>query len=324
MSRPAFLFYPGDWTRSANLRRCSAVARAAWIDVMCLMHDSDVYGVLHWPLSDVARSIGSPLRAVRELVDKHVMKGVDRGPCEPLVYVPRSGRREGAPVILVPIQSGPVWYSSRMVKDEYIRLARGSLTRFEADDRPPKPSPMSSPKGGIGATLSDGPSFALSLSGSSLRSEPSESSAIADVSHPAEKPPDRDPPHPHGEAGSEDSEAPKAGRASNGNGRLPPCPVEAIVEAYHEQLPQLPRCLVVTDTRRRAISGRWRQYAVENHWTDRDQGVVFFREFFAFVGRSKFLTGQVSDRTGRTFTARLDWLMRAENWAKTVEGTYHG
>jgi hypothetical protein len=138
MTRPSFQFYPKDWRGNANLGRCSFAARGAWIDVMCVLHDSVEYGIVRWPLKELANSAKVPMTLLRELVVKGVLKGVDKGSVEPYVYVPRSGRRNGPPVILLAQQDGPVWYSSRMVKDEYLRAIRGADTRFESTpDRPP-------------------------------------------------------------------------------------------------------------------------------------------------------------------------------------------
>lgn len=130
MKRPAFQFYPGDWRKDANLRRCSPAARGVWMDILCVMHDSDEYGVLRWPLKDVAQAAGASMAHVRELVDKGVLRGSDSRVTQPYIYRPKSGRRLGDPVTLVAEQDGPVWYSGRMVKDEYVRNSRGGDTRF--------------------------------------------------------------------------------------------------------------------------------------------------------------------------------------------------
>lgn len=53
--RPSFQFYPADWLANTNLRRCSEAARGIWIDVMCVLHGADEYGVIRWPLADLAR-----------------------------------------------------------------------------------------------------------------------------------------------------------------------------------------------------------------------------------------------------------------------------
>lgn len=178
MGRPSFQFYPKDWHTNANLRRCSHAARGAWMDVMCVLHDSDTYGLVRWPLAELANAAGAPVKLLRELVDKSVLKGADKGACPPLVYIPRSGRKDGDPVTLVPEQPGPIWYSSRMVRDEYVRTIRGESGRPEGAADPPKPTSKpppkaaskASPKPPLGATF--GPrGSSSSSSDSSLRSE---------------------------------------------------------------------------------------------------------------------------------------------------------
>jgi len=101
---------------------------------MCLLNDSDDYGVLRWPLSELARAASVPIKLLQELVDKRVLKGSDGADIDEFIYIPRSGRKNGNPVTLVPAQPGPLWYSSRMVKDEYIRRHSGKATRFGAKD----------------------------------------------------------------------------------------------------------------------------------------------------------------------------------------------
>lgn len=150
MKRPSFQFYPADWRNNAKLRRCSWEARGVWIELLGLLHDSDNYGVLAWPLKEIAQALGAPVKALKELVDKGVLYGVEKGECEPFVYTPRSGRKEGEPVALVPVQQGPVWFSPRMVRDEYVRTVRGESTRFGEGDGPKKKTPKPSPKGGLG------------------------------------------------------------------------------------------------------------------------------------------------------------------------------
>lgn len=172
MRRPSFQFYPADWRNNANLRRCTWEARGVWVEVMGLMHDSDAYGVLRWPLKEIALALGAPLKLVQELASKSVMKGCDKGSCEPFIYTPRSGRKDGTPVILIPTQDGPIWYSSRMVKDEHVRTIRGESTRFgdgEGDDG--KPSPKAAPKPPKGEAPKQAPK-AVQSDGSTSSSSP--------------------------------------------------------------------------------------------------------------------------------------------------------
>lgn len=137
MRRPSFQFYPADWLGNTNLRRCTHAEKGVWVDVMCLMHDSSEYGLLRWPLADVAQAVGCPVECLQSLVAKGVMKGGDSGQeCEAFIYTPRSGRRDGEPVTLIPEQLGPLWYSSRMVRDEHLTKTRGGGTRFGSPTRP--------------------------------------------------------------------------------------------------------------------------------------------------------------------------------------------
>jgi len=170
VKRPAFQFYPADWRNNAKLRRCSEAARGVWMDILCVLHDSDEYGVCRWPLADLARAAGSPLKLVRELVSKDVLKGADAN-AEPYVYTPRHAGKDGEPVTLVEVRGGPCWYCSRFVRDEWVRQRRGSGTQFTTDSQPPKPAPNSQPKGGIGERQGDGPtSTSTSTTSPSLRS----------------------------------------------------------------------------------------------------------------------------------------------------------
>lgn len=152
---PAFQFYPGDWLRNSNLRRCSHAARGAWMDVLCLMHDADQYGVLRWPLADISQASGVPVELLNELAAKGVLKGGDNG-CQEFVYRPRHAGKEGDPVTLVERTTHPCWYSSRFVTDEHVRMNRGRQTQFTTDNQP-----TGKPKGGLGERQGDGASTAL-------------------------------------------------------------------------------------------------------------------------------------------------------------------
>lgn len=147
MKRPSFQFYPADWQANSNLRRCTHEEKGIWMDVMCLLHDQEQYGVITWPLKEIALAIGCSLAKLKGLVTKGILKGIDSSAeCEPLVYTPRSGRKDGEPVTLISGQAGPIWYSSRMVTDEHKRNTNGSSTRYKTgEDNPKKPPPDGSP-----------------------------------------------------------------------------------------------------------------------------------------------------------------------------------
>jgi hypothetical protein len=155
VKRPSFQFYPADWRNNAKLRRCSEAARGAWMDVLCVLHDMDEYGICRWPLADLARSANINLKLVKELVDKDVLKGADKD-AEPYIFTPRHAGKDGEPVTLVENNGQPLWYCSRFVRDEYIRQRRGQSTRFDEENQPPKAKPKSTPKPPIGDELGDG------------------------------------------------------------------------------------------------------------------------------------------------------------------------
>jgi hypothetical protein len=153
-----------------------------WIELMGLMHDSDEYGVLRWPLKQIAQALGAPIKLLNELVTCGVLYGIEKGECEVMMYRPVSGRVQGTPVELIPAQAGPIWYSPRMVRDEYVRGKRGENTRF-GDNNNPSPKP---PFGeGKGDTPKPTPTHhegdGASSSSSSSTSVPNGTSAAADA-----------------------------------------------------------------------------------------------------------------------------------------------
>jgi len=72
------------------------------------------------------------------------------------------------------------------------------------------------------------------------------------------------------------------------------------------------------------IRARWQQFFVSGDFADKPGGLDCMRWFFSEkVSRSRFLTGQSEARNGRKpFVADLAWLMKAENFAKVIEGKY--
>ena len=293
MKRPSFQFYPDDWTGNANLRRCSPAARGVWVDVMCLMHDQEDYGVLRWPLKDIAQAAGASLAHVRELVEKRVLKGIDSGECESFVYVPRSGRKDGDPVTLVPTQAGPIWYSSRMVKDEYVRTIRAESTGSGGSPKgAPKP-PFGEGKGepiGVGFGPRASPS-------------PSPTTCIKETTSDEVVP------------------ARRAERAA-----VPDCPHLEILALWGEVLPSMTQHMPEhwSGTRADHLRARWRETAAARRWATKDDGLAYFRKLFAYCGESDFLMGKAPTRQGqRPFSFELAWLVCPGNWAKVHEAKYH-
>lgn len=105
MKRPSFQFYPGDWQRDAALRSCSMAARGIWIEVLCLMHAAEPYGVLVLngkPIDSahLARIVGAREKEVARLLAELEAVGVFSRDAEGRIF------------------------SRRMVRDERVRSAR--------------------------------------------------------------------------------------------------------------------------------------------------------------------------------------------------------
>jgi len=119
---------------------------------------------------------------------------------------------------------------------------------------------------------------------------------------------------------------PPSGEPEVGNG-LPKVCHQEVIDLYHKHLPTLRRVEVWNDTRKAYLRQRWREVAQElsaGKQIGSEAVLVWFADFFDHIGKSKFLTGRVSDKSGRAFTADLEWILRASNFAKIVEGKYHG
>jgi uncharacterized protein YdaU (DUF1376 family) len=119
---------------------------------------------------------------------------------------------------------------------------------------------------------------------------------------------------------------PPSGEPEIGNG-LPKCCHQEVIDLYHQHLPTLRRVEVWNDARKGYLRQRWREVAQElsaaKQITQEDV-LAWFGDFFAHIGQSRFLTGRVNDKSGRSFTADLEWILKPSNFAKIVEGKYHG
>ena len=92
-------------------------------------------------------------------------------------------------------------------------------------------------------------------------------------------------------------------------------PYEKILNLYHETLPELPKCVKLTQARRAQIGARWKGKDAE----DLDD----WKTFFGIVRKSKFLMGLAAGSNGRkAFRATLDWLVKEENFIRVLEGRY--
>ena len=111
------------------------------------------------------------------------------------------------------------------------------------------------------------------------------------------------------------------------SGGLPNCDHEKVIALYHQHLPTLRKVEVWNETRKGYLRQRWREVAEElskEKVIQVSDILTWFGEFFSHIGQSKFLTGRVNSKDGRAFVADLEWILKPSNFAKIVEGKYHG
>ena len=109
--------------------------------------------------------------------------------------------------------------------------------------------------------------------------------------------------------------------------KIPDCKHSEVISLYHQHLPTLRKVEVWNAARQGYLRQRWREVAEElskSQAIDSSNVLSWWGEFFQHVGKSKFLTGKVNSKDGRAFTADLEWILKPSNFAKIVEGKYHG
>lgn len=106
---------------------------------------------------------------------------------------------------------------------------------------------------------------------------------------------------------------------------IPDCPQQKVLALWAQLMPELQQPVKWTEARATALRTRWREEAVQHHWTTEDDGLRVFAKLFRWCRLSPFLMGKSNPRTpgGSPFSLTLPWLTKAENWAKVQEGNFH-
>ena len=107
---------------------------------------------------------------------------------------------------------------------------------------------------------------------------------------------------------------------------LPACPHLELLDIFAEQLPELPQPKpeLWEGQRAKNLSARWKWCLTakkrngERYATSKAEALDFFERYFGYVGKSDFLTG----RDGRWSGCDLAWLVKADNFAKVLQGNY--
>lgn len=90
-------------------------------------------------------------------------------------------------------------------------------------------------------------------------------------------------------------------------------PYKAIVDAYHELLPDLPKV--------KMLSAKRKAHMRQRHLSIMERSIEIWRQYFEYVGKSDFLMGRVDDSTWR---AHFDFLISERGTVGVYEGKYHG
>ncbi len=109
--------------------------------------------------------------------------------------------------------------------------------------------------------------------------------------------------------------------------KIPDCDHQKVKDLYHQHLPTLRKVEVWNAARQGYLRQRWREVATELAQTkqiDVNDVLAWWADFFKHIAQSKFLTGRVNSKDGRAFAADLEWILKPSNFAKIIEGKYHG
>ena len=301
MKRPSFQFYPADWRRDAALQSCSVSARGLWIELMCVMHDCEPYGVLAvngraMSPAQLARLVGEHEKVIVRLLAELE----DAGVC--------SRDEEGR------------LFSRRMVKDEGVREARAAGGHAGAEH---------GHKGGEHGKKGGRPRKAEA--GSASEEKTPLKTPLATIEEPPPSSSSSSSPSGNEEAKASLSASAKPTGDETDDG-VPPCPFDKLIDSYKKHLPDLPdvrRSLFARGKNGKAMRSRWRWVLTAKHERGPRigerlaesalDGIAWFDRYFAFVADSDFLTGKSGAFTG----CDLGWLVNASNFEKVLSGKYH-
>lgn len=133
---------------------------------------------------------------------------------------------------------------------------------------------------------------------------------------------------PDDDAGEPENQSEAADQADQPTTKqtLPACPHLELLNIFAEKLPELPQPKpeLWDGARAKALAARWKwcltakKRSGERYATTKAEALDFFERYFGYVAKSDFLTG----RDGRWSGCDLAWLVKADNFAKVLQGNY--
>jgi uncharacterized protein YdaU (DUF1376 family) len=113
-----------------------------------------------------------------------------------------------------------------------------------------------------------------------------------------------------------------------GRADIPPCPVEQLVRAYHEALPELPKVRLLGEDRRKALRALWRFALTEpkSDGTPRattvEEALAWCRSYFERARENDWLMGRTEKVNGHAgWECDLDFLLSKKGMKHVIEKT---
>ena len=139
---------------------------------------------------------------------------------------------------------------------------------------------------------------------------------------------EQDKKEPNGSVGSADLLGDKKNPEEGAKPGLPICPVQKVVDLYHEVLPEMPKVRLLSDGRRKAISKVWKWVLTtaktdgQPRATNAVEALDWLKQYFTIARGNDFLMGR-SPRTGEHagWQCDLDFLLTDRGMKHVIEKT---
>lgn len=123
-------------------------------------------------------------------------------------------------------------------------------------------------------------------------------------------------------------EVKKEAKASSSSKPTIPCPYQSIVDAYHANLPDLPRVKLMPESRQKALRSMW-GWVLSSKKSDgtpraetADEAIKWLNDYFARAAKNDFITGKTPPGAGHEkWQCDLDYLLTDKGRKQVIEKT---
>lgn len=120
----------------------------------------------------------------------------------------------------------------------------------------------------------------------------------------------------------------KEANASVARPSLPTCPTQSVIGLFHEVLPELPQVRLLSDTRKKAVSGFWKFVLTSKRSDgtarahDAETAMVWIRGYFERARGNDFLMGRgVKSNGHENWVCDIDFLLSEKGRKQVIEKT---